>query len=142
MPSVIEAIDAAHPPLSIVELRRGRDSGPEWPAWLSPPSVIDGDTSWMEVATLLLGQQHTFQESPKGAETRAPTAEQRLLGLTPRERQVLELIAQGLSVRECAAALKIAESTVDNHKSRLMKKVGVRKSTDLVRFAFRVGVAR
>ncbi|MEM6329051.1 MAG: LuxR C-terminal-related transcriptional regulator [Planctomycetota bacterium] len=66
--------------------------------------------------------------------------EARYAQLTQREREVFEAIAAGNSVRDCAQALHIAESTVDNHKSRLMKKLGVRKSVELVRLAFRLGV--
>jgi len=62
--------------------------------------------------------------------------------LTPRETQVLRLIALGRSVRDCAQILELAQSTVDNHKSRLMKKLGLRKSQDLTRLAIRVGLIR
>ncbi|TWT90103.1 Oxygen regulatory protein NreC [Pseudobythopirellula maris] len=63
-----------------------------------------------------------------------------LNGLTRREREVLALVGQGMSVRECAEALSIAESTIDNHKYRLMKKLGVKKSLELIRIALRNGV--
>jgi two-component system, LuxR family, secretion system response regulator SsrB len=60
--------------------------------------------------------------------------------LTPRERQVMRLIALGRSVRDCAQILALAHSTVDNHKTRLMKKLGIRKSQDLTRLAIREGL--
>ncbi|WP_197528557.1 helix-turn-helix transcriptional regulator [Aeoliella mucimassa] len=60
--------------------------------------------------------------------------------LTRRERQVWRLIAVGQSVAEVASTLGLAESTIDSHKSNLMKKLNVRKSVDLVRLAFRFGV--
>jgi two-component system response regulator NreC len=60
--------------------------------------------------------------------------------LTVREIEVLRLIALGNTVRECADKLQLAPSTVDNHKSRLMKKLGLHKTTELVRFAVREGV--
>jgi len=62
--------------------------------------------------------------------------------LTPRETQVMRLIALGRSVRDCAQILELARSTVDNHKSRLMKKLGLRKSQDLTRLAIREGLIR
>jgi DNA-binding NarL/FixJ family response regulator len=62
--------------------------------------------------------------------------------LTPRETQVMRLIALGRSVRDCAHILELAQSTVDNHKSRLMKKLGLRKSQDLTRLAIREGLIR
>jgi len=60
--------------------------------------------------------------------------------LTPREMGVLKLIAQGNTVKHCAELLALAPSTVDNHKSRLMKKLGVHKSLDLTRLAIREGL--
>lgn len=60
--------------------------------------------------------------------------------LTPREIQVLRLVAQGLTVKDCAEELRLASSTVDNHKARLMKKLGVHKSLELTRLAIREGL--
>ena len=62
------------------------------------------------------------------------------LGITRREREVWQLIAQGLAVREVAESLGLAESTIDSHKSRLMRKLGIHKSLDLVRLAVRLGI--
>jgi DNA-binding NarL/FixJ family response regulator len=62
--------------------------------------------------------------------------------LTPREKQVMRLIALGRSVRDCAQILSLAQSTVDNHKSRMMKKLGLRKCQDLTRLAIREGLIR
>jgi len=59
--------------------------------------------------------------------------------LTPREIEVLKLIAMGHSVVHCAELLELAPSTVDNHKARLMKKLGVHKAIDLMRLAIREG---
>ncbi len=63
-----------------------------------------------------------------------------LAQLTPREREVLFHLARGSSVKECARRLDLAHSTVDNHKSRLMKKLGVHRVVDLVRVALREGL--
>lgn len=60
--------------------------------------------------------------------------------LTPRELDVLRLLASGLSVKECAIALERSTSTVDNHKSRIMKKLGIHRSVDLTRLAIREGL--
>ncbi len=60
--------------------------------------------------------------------------------LTPREIEVWKLIAQGHSVKRCAELLRLAPSTVDNHKSHLMKKLGVHKALDLTRLAIRDGL--
>jgi len=60
--------------------------------------------------------------------------------LTKRELEVWTLIAEGLSVPNCAARLGIAISTADNHKFRLMKKLDIHKSTDLTRLAVKAGI--
>ncbi len=60
--------------------------------------------------------------------------------LTVRETQVMKLLAEGNSVRSTAARLDIASSTVDNHKSKLMKKLAVHKMTDITRIAMREGL--
>lgn len=63
-----------------------------------------------------------------------------LATLTQRELEVMILLAQGFSVREAANQLGAAVSTVDNHKSRLMRKLGVHKVVDLATMAIREGL--
>jgi non-specific serine/threonine protein kinase len=60
---------------------------------------------------------------PAGSRQAAPAAESGL-PLTPREREVAELIARGLTNRQIAARLFIAERTVDTHAGRIMAKLG------------------
>lgn len=60
--------------------------------------------------------------------------------LTPREIDVLIHLAQGFSVKQCAKALGIGTSTAGNHKSRMMKKLGIHKTVDLTRLAIREGL--
>ena len=52
-----------------------------------------------------------------------------------REREVLKLLAEGLSVKEIAARLNLSVKTVDAHKSNLMRKIDVHDRTELVKYA-------
>jgi len=54
------------------------------------------------------------------------------LGITPRELQILELMAEGLSNREIAARVFVSENTVKTHSSRVFDKLGARRRTQAV----------
>ncbi len=60
--------------------------------------------------------------------------------LSQREREVLHLIAEGMSAKEVAGELSISTKTVEAHRTSLMRKLGVRKATELVRYALRHGL--
>ena len=60
--------------------------------------------------------------------------------LTSRERGVLQLIAEGRTNREIGACLHISGRTVENHRARLMRKLGLRNQADLVRHALSHGM--
>ena len=60
--------------------------------------------------------------------------------LTEREREVLKLIAEGLSPKEIASDLGVSLKTIDSHRSNLMEKLDTHKVSGLVRFAIRAGL--
>jgi len=60
--------------------------------------------------------------------------------LTPRQTEVLKLIAQGQSTKEIARELDLSVKTVDTHRSQLMKQLDVHEVTGLVRYAMRTGL--
>lgn len=62
------------------------------------------------------------------------------LGLTPRELEILERIAAGLSTRQIAEALFVSENTVKTHASRLFDKLGVNRRTQAVHVARTLGI--
>lgn len=69
-----------------------------------------------------------------------PATEQPFSVLSAREREVLHLIAEGLAAKEIATQLGISTKTVEAHRTSLMRKLGVRKATELVRYAVRHGL--
>jgi DNA-binding NarL/FixJ family response regulator len=60
--------------------------------------------------------------------------------LTPREREVFHLVVEGKTTTEVAVALGISVKTADNHRSRMMDKLGVHNTAELVRYAARKGL--
>jgi DNA-binding NarL/FixJ family response regulator len=70
-----------------------------------------------------------------------PQAAARVAGLTGREREVLRLVAEGLSNAELARRLSIAESTAKTHVKRILAKVGARDRAQAVVLAYRSGLA-
>ena len=61
-------------------------------------------------------------------------------GLTPREEEIVKLVAEANTTREIAAMLHLSEKTVENHRANAMKKLGMRDRVELVRFAIRQGL--
>ena len=64
-----------------------------------------------------------------------PTTEPRLSVLTPRERQVFELVARGVTHREIAEQLGIGKKSVDTYRARLYQKLGINSRAELVEIA-------
>jgi DNA-binding CsgD family transcriptional regulator len=61
--------------------------------------------------------------------------------LTGRQRQVLRLTALGCTIDETARILNISHGTVDNHRARIMKQLGIRRNVLLARFAIEQGIS-
>ncbi len=60
--------------------------------------------------------------------------------LTPRQREVLQLIAEGQSTKDIARRLELSVKTVETHRSQLMKQLDIHDVTGLVRYAMRAGL--
>lgn len=81
---------------------------------------------------------HLRNEAPA-----AGSGEKRAVGLevlSEREREVLELVGQGLSNQQMGERLGLSHKTIARHRERIMKKLNLHSRTDLVKFAIRTGL--
>lgn len=60
--------------------------------------------------------------------------------LTAREQEVLRMLAEGMTTKDVAAKLYISPKTVENHRTNLMKKLGLQSTVELIRYAARLGL--
>ena len=72
--------------------------------------------------------------------TRADERREELELLTPRELEVLKLIAEGHSSKEIATTLVLSIKTVESHRANILSKLGMRDRVDLTRYAIRRGL--
>jgi len=75
-----------------------------------------------------------------GVPSQDEKSEDQLAGLTSREKEVLQFIAQGKANKETASALAISIKTVEKHREHLMEKLGIRGTAGLTRYAIYVGI--
>jgi DNA-binding NarL/FixJ family response regulator len=71
---------------------------------------------------------------------RARSGEQTRDPLTPRETEVVKLVAESYTNRQIAEALVISEKTVDRHRANILEKLGMRDRVELTRYAIRNGL--
>jgi DNA-binding NarL/FixJ family response regulator len=71
-----------------------------------------------------------------------PAEAQPLEVLTPRQREVLQLIAEGFSNKQIAQKLSVGVKTVESHRTELMERLDIHGIAGLVRYAIRVGIVR
>jgi len=82
------------------------------------------------VSEVLLGAYRGLRESPPARGEESAT-------LTSREREVVQLIAEGKTTKELAARLGISEKTAETHRAHIMHKLGVHSVSEVVRYAIR-----
>jgi DNA-binding NarL/FixJ family response regulator len=99
-------------------------------------TIAAGDSLLAPSVTRTVIEQMAEQPVPERS------ADDRLDELTPREREVLELIAGGLSNGEIASALVVEQSTVKTHVKRILMKLRLRDRVQAVIFAYESGLAR
>lgn len=108
----------------------------------APPSQLLHGIRTVAMGSALLDPEVTRQLVGKYASRIRPTEERpHETPLTPREMEVLRLIAEGLSNGEIAAALVISQETVKTFVSRILTKLGLRDRVQAVVYAYRHGLA-
>jgi DNA-binding NarL/FixJ family response regulator len=84
---------------------------------------------------------HKVVEKILGFPTReAKITDEKYAGLTPREEQVLRLLAEGHSAKEVGEKLFISPKTVENHRASIMDKLDLHSTLELIRYAVRLGL--
>jgi DNA-binding NarL/FixJ family response regulator len=96
---------------------------------LSGEYFMDGSVSHSVVAKLMQAGEKELKITDANYES-----------LTPREQEVMVLLAEGASPKEIAAKLFISPKTVENHRTNIMSKLGLHSTLELVRYAARLGL--
>jgi DNA-binding NarL/FixJ family response regulator len=105
-------------------------------------TVADGDALLSPSVTRTVIDRLAAAAPERAAPEREPADLAELAELTPREREVLALLARGLSNAEIAAALVVEESTVKTHVKRVLTKLRLRDRVQAVIYAYERGLAR
>ena len=109
-----------------------------WTKHVSFDAILRAVSKLASGGTSFCPAARQFIATTRHALTFAPSSQSTVLSLlTRRETEVFLHLAEGLSVKKCAARMSLSASTVDNHKSRLMRKLDVHKNVDLARLAAR-----
>jgi DNA-binding CsgD family transcriptional regulator len=105
-------------------------------------ALFAGVGIWLGLKLTRNKEKVVIKEIPIAAPDRFRLNQSRLqeLGITPRELEILELIARGLSNREIAEQLFVSENTVKTHSSRLFDKLSARRRTQAVQLGKEFGL--
>lgn len=110
---------------------------------------VSGYVLKSQVATDLV---HAIQEVRRGSVYLSPSISRAVVGaylsktdnpgdpLSPRERQVLQLVGEGKSTKQVAQYLGVSVKTAESHRARLMRKLDIHETAGLVRYAIRRGL--
>jgi len=146
---VAKQLSLAHPEVRVLML--SMHEGPEYVARAlrsGASGYLLKDSAFDELATaieaLLSGRTYLCSALDPEIIARFADSAQRnesaLEVLTPRQRQILQLIAEGHGPREISTELNVSVKTVESHRAQLMERLGIHNVPGLVRFAIRVGL--
>lgn len=105
----------------------------------------EDDELWQAVEAVHRGETYltaSGRELMRRYLTRRGLGPRRGRPLTAREREVLKLVADGLSNKEIAARLRISVRTVENHRASIMRKLDLKSVVDLVKYAIACGLTQ
>jgi DNA-binding NarL/FixJ family response regulator len=143
---VLEQVRRHYPEIKVLMVSRHRD-GPHIHSALRGGAsgflVKDAEPVELELAMHTLGRGQTYL-SPSIAhnalDRRSSTRVEDRITLTPRQRQVLQLIAKGRSTKEIAGLMGVSIKTVETHRARMMDALGLYGTNALMRYAIRLGI--
>ena len=143
-----EQLKALHPAIKIIYLTQNRDARLAVEAFRRHASgYLLKDSAASELTTAireaLRGKSYVSPAVARGMHDQAPDAEPGEIGfreLSAREREVLQLLAEGKSMKEVGAILNISARTVEFHKYRIMELLGVKTNAELVQQAIKLGL--
>jgi len=92
------------------------------------------------IAGVVLGSVTNSASGAAGPRSRTPPPSNAVKPLSAREREVLQLIAEGNGSKEIAARLNVAVATVETHRRQIMDKLGLRTIAELTKYAIREGL--
>lgn len=95
----------------------------------------------MAIKSAVSGQSYV-SESLKQAVTNYSQNARGASHLTPRQDEVLKLVAEGLTTKEIARRLRISAKTVETHRAHIMERLNIRDIANLVRYALRIGLVK
>ena len=143
-----EQLKVLHPDIKVIYLTQNREPRYAVEAFRRNASgYLLKDSAASELTTAireaLRGRSYVSPVIARGMLNHAAGSEAATLGpreLSPREREVLQLLAEGKSMKEVAAVLDISPRTVEFHKYRIMELLGVKTTAELVQYAIRHGL--
>jgi DNA-binding NarL/FixJ family response regulator len=142
-----EQLKALHPDIKVIYLTQNREPRYAVEAFRRKASgYLLKDSAASELTTAIReALQNRSYVSPliaKGMFNHASAniEDVNLRELSPREREVLQLLAEGKSMKEVAAVLDISPRTVEFHKYRIMEHLGVKSNAELVQHAIKLGL--
>lgn len=94
------------------------------------------------IRAVVRGKTYVSSETPHRTQDRAPIEQLLLESLTPRQREILTLIAEGQNTKTIARSLNISVKTVESHRAQVVERLGIHDIAGLVRFALRMGLVR